>query len=67
MNCPIIVHDWLPEPILEHHIRLRAYYLFLGRGKRDGHALDDWLKAEREIVHEMEPYRIRDGISFRRN
>ena len=67
MNCPIIVHDWLPEPMLEHEIRLRAYYLFVRRGKREGHALDDWLKAENEIVHEMQPYRIRDSFLFRGN
>ncbi len=67
MNSPIIVHDWLPEPMLEHEIRLRAYYLFVCRGKRDGYAVDDWLNAEREIVHEKQPYRIRDGFPFRRN
>lgn len=67
MNSPIIVHDWLPEPMLEHEIRLRAYYLFVCRGKRDGYALDDWLNAEREIVHEKQPYRIGDGFSFHRN
>ena len=58
MNCPIVVHDWLPEPMLEQEIRLRAYYLFVRRGEREGHALDDWLRAEREIILEMEPYRI---------
>ena len=67
MNSPIIVHDWLPEPMLEHEIRLRAYDLFVRRGRRHGHALDDWLKAEREIVQEKQPYRIRDGFAFRRN
>lgn len=67
MNSPIVVHDWLPEPMLEHEIRLRAYDLFVRRGKHDGHDLDDWLKAEREIVHEKQPYRIRDDFSFRRN
>jgi len=36
--------------MLEHQIRLRAYYLFLQRGRVDGHALDDWLKAEEEIT-----------------
>ena len=58
MNCPIIVHDWLPEPMWEREIRLRAYYLFVGRGKREGHALDDWLRAEREIAHEMQRHYI---------
>ena len=56
MNYPIIVHDRLPEPILEHEIRLRAYDLFKRRGNGDGHAIDDWLKAEDAIVREQQPY-----------
>ena len=39
-----------PEPILEHEIRIRAYDLYEKRGKRDGRALNDWLKAEAEIL-----------------
>ena len=31
-------------------IRARAYRLFESRGQRPGHALDDWLQAEREIL-----------------
>ncbi len=60
MNSPIIVHDRLPEPMLEHEIRLRAYDLFERRGKSDGHALDDWLKAENAIVREQQPYSFAD-------
>ena len=30
-------------------IRAEAYNLFKHRGARDGHALDDWLAAEREF------------------
>jgi len=30
-------------------IARRAYGLFLQRGQADGHALDDWLQAEREL------------------
>ncbi len=56
MNYPIIVHDQPFEPILEHEIQLRAYDLFLRRGKGDGHALDDWLHAEGEVVRERQPY-----------
>ncbi len=40
-----------PEPMLEHAIRLRAYELYVQRGMAHGHAVDDWLKAEAEIVH----------------
>jgi hypothetical protein len=58
MNYPIIVQDRLIEPMVEHEIRLRAYYLFLRRGKGDGHAMDDWLEAECEVVYGIQPYRI---------
>jgi hypothetical protein len=30
-------------------IAQRAYYLYLDRGRADGSALDDWLRAEKEI------------------
>lgn len=32
-------------------IRARAHQLFESRGGESGHALDDWLLAEREIRH----------------
>ena len=34
-------------------IRARAYELFEIRGRDDGHALDDWIQAEREIKHHL--------------
>jgi len=34
---------------LAERIRLQAYNLFARRGEDDGHALDDWLAAEREV------------------
>jgi hypothetical protein len=34
----------------EERIRLRAYELYVQRGKVDGHALDDWLQAEAELT-----------------
>ena len=37
--------DPLTEAIAE-----RAYELFLARGAEPGHDLDDWLRAEREIL-----------------
>jgi hypothetical protein len=33
----------------EQQIRQRAYELYEQRGRPDGHDLDDWLQAEREI------------------
>ena len=35
---------------LEHQIRLRAQELYEARGREDGHELDDWLRAEEEIM-----------------
>jgi hypothetical protein len=34
----------------EHQIRLRAYQIYLARGREDGHELEDWLRAEEEIA-----------------
>ena len=34
----------------EEKIRLRAYELYEQRGRIDGHALDDWLQAETEVL-----------------
>ena len=28
-----------------------AYHLYEARGRRDGHDVDDWLSAERELAH----------------
>jgi hypothetical protein len=40
-----------PEPMLEQAIRQRAYELYITRAMAPGHALDDWLQAEAELVH----------------
>jgi len=32
-------------------IRQRAYLRFEARGKEEGHALEDWLAAEDEVLH----------------
>jgi DUF2934 family protein len=34
---------------IEQQIRQHAYELYDQRGRADGHELDDWLQAEREI------------------
>ena len=35
---------------LEERIRVRAYQLYELRGKREGHALYDWLQAQAELT-----------------
>jgi hypothetical protein len=44
----------LPNDIGER-IRQRAYELYEQRGKVDGFALDDWLRAEAEILGAQKP------------
>jgi hypothetical protein len=34
----------------EQQVRCRAYELYEDRGRTDGHAMDDWLRAEPEIT-----------------
>ena len=36
------------------HARIskRAYALYEEHGREDGHALDDWLEAERQVSHQ---------------
>ena len=35
---------------LQERIRIRAYQLYEQRGRQDGHELDDWVQAEREVA-----------------
>jgi Protein of unknown function (DUF2934) len=34
-------------------IERRAYQIYIGRGGSDGHDLDDWLQAERQLAEEL--------------
>jgi len=44
------------QPVVRHlfsrtvaSIERRAYQIYLARGATDGHALEDWVQAEREL------------------
>lgn len=37
------------EPLLEKEVQVRAYELYVERGKGYGFALQDWLEAEAEV------------------
>lgn len=39
-----------PRPTLEETIRRRAYELYEQRGRKDGHDMDDWFRAEAEVT-----------------
>jgi len=41
-------------PDLSELIRQRAYELYLERGSEDGHAAEDWLRAEAEVRDQKE-------------
>jgi hypothetical protein len=43
----------LTEPMLEHEVRLLAYERYQRRGKVDGHALEDWLRAEADVLQRL--------------
>lgn len=47
---------------LHHLIARRAYELFAKSGFTDGHDLDDWLRAERELLHSA-PAELRETDS----
>jgi hypothetical protein len=49
-----------PRPSREDVAR-RAYEIYCGRGHADGHDVEDWLQAERELRAE------RTGVGSRRN
>jgi hypothetical protein len=40
----------LLHQFVERGIQLRAYELYEQRGRAEGHALDDWLNAEAEVL-----------------
>ena len=46
---PMTVTSESQQLEFEHQIRLRAYELYEARGSKDGHELDDWLRAKEEI------------------
>jgi hypothetical protein len=39
------------HPNVEEEIRHSAYEFYEQRGREDGHALDDWLRAEAEVTN----------------
>jgi hypothetical protein len=43
-------NEGLTQVELATEIRLRAYKLYEQRGRVDGHALEDWVQAEAEIL-----------------
>jgi hypothetical protein len=49
-KAPLLSRPNFIDPALKEQIRQRAYVLCLGRGQANGSAVDDWLKAEEEVL-----------------
>jgi hypothetical protein len=39
---------------LEERVRRRAYELFILRNKQSGSAMEDWIRAEKEVLREQD-------------
>ena len=48
---------------IQAHVRQRAYELWEQHGSREGHEIEFWLQAERELKGEASPSDIDRGIS----
>ena len=49
-------HDVLDLPTVER-IRLRAYEIYIERGREAGRDLEDWLRAEKELTESYLEFR----------
>lgn len=45
-------------------IEMRAYQLYLQRGAAHGHDVDDWLKAERQVLEGLKKDSLRVALAF---
>jgi len=43
-----------PAVLMEEEVRSRAYQLYEGRGCEHGHAVEDWLQAETEMLSQID-------------
>jgi Protein of unknown function (DUF2934) len=55
-TSPIQQNVTLTEPLRER-IEQRAYELYEARGSEPGHEMEDWTKAEAEILHQSKLHR----------
>ena len=44
----------IPGEALRERIAAKAYELYLKRGRSDGHELEDWLEAERQVASDVQ-------------
>jgi hypothetical protein len=51
ITVPTLSKTTPSDPMPEHAIRIRAYELYAQRGTAEGHAVQDWLEAEAELLY----------------
>ena len=49
------------QEVTRQQIEMRAYEIYLQRGRSDGSDLQDWLTAERELLGGQERFESREG------
>jgi hypothetical protein len=55
-RAPVVPKKAKMKPVvLEEQIRQRAHAIYLERGSMEGSELDDWLRAEQEIMSSQSP------------
>jgi DUF2934 family protein len=42
-----------PRSPVAEDVEIRAYQIYIARGGSDGHDLDDWLQAERQVLEKL--------------
>lgn len=61
--CPWVPGRWymsenlkngIADAALQTQIRVRAYEFYEAHGRTDGHALEDWLRAERAVLEALQ-------------
>ena len=50
LKQPPVSDCWSDVENLRNQVRRHAYQLFEGRGRTDGHDLEDWFNAEMELL-----------------
>ena len=59
-TAPQSAGDTTAAPGERDRIAMRAYELYLARGRGEGAAMEDWLRAEQELTDKRPPNRDRE-------
>jgi hypothetical protein len=55
-------HQFHPDALFQENVEILANYLYICRGCKEGHALNNWLEAEQQLRESLFlPIQSRDG------